>query len=589
MANEHGGPGEAGAGGPSGAPGADRFLDRHRWSVFGVLVLAAVVLAWLHRFVCDDAFITFNYARSLVEGSGLTWFGTRVEGYSNFLWVLWSALGIRLGVDPVLWSWLVGVACFVATVLATWRLGLRLLSGPLAALLAPLLLLTNFTVLSFATSGLETMLQTALVSLGLLAFVRSAGDGPVGLRPLLGLSLAAGLAVLTRMDSALPFGIIGIWAIVLLARRGAGARHYVALVLPALVLVLPWLAWKQAYYGTVLPNSFSVKVGLDPAAFRVGLRYLGRFLSWYLFWPVLLLGAVALAVRRRRICARLLPLAIVVLAWFGYAVLVGGDFMEFRFLVPAVPAFFLLLAFLVAQGLDGLFRRGRTVLPVLALVVLVAASAVHARRFQSMSPDQTLDSIDALAEFYTVIPDRNWARLGTRLRSDLEGTGAVLALDAVGAIPFYSRLETVDLLGLNEPHAERRFRAWNADSPRPGHRLRAPLAYLREKRVNLVLGHPTPVELGTLGQARDLSSYASWIMNCADLTDGGFDGPVLVVMPFAPGAGLLMWYLAPTPRIDSAMARNGWETRMLPVRLRPERVARQGPAGRGTHSASSIR
>jgi len=31
--------------------------------------------------------------QGLVEGNGLTWFGNRVEGYTNFLWVTWIALG----------------------------------------------------------------------------------------------------------------------------------------------------------------------------------------------------------------------------------------------------------------------------------------------------------------------------------------------------------------------------------------------------------------------------------------------------------------------------------------------------------------
>ncbi len=57
--------------------------------------LAAV--AW---FLCDDAFISFRYARNLLEGHGLVFNpGEYVEGYSNFLWVLelaaiWKGLGI---------------------------------------------------------------------------------------------------------------------------------------------------------------------------------------------------------------------------------------------------------------------------------------------------------------------------------------------------------------------------------------------------------------------------------------------------------------------------------------------------------------
>ena len=57
-------------------------------------------LASVSWFLTDDAFISFRYVRNLLEGHGLVFNpGERVEGYSNFLWVLelaaiWRALGV---------------------------------------------------------------------------------------------------------------------------------------------------------------------------------------------------------------------------------------------------------------------------------------------------------------------------------------------------------------------------------------------------------------------------------------------------------------------------------------------------------------
>ena len=51
--------------------------------------------------LCNDAFISFRYARNLLEGHGLVFNpGEYVEGYSNFLWVLelaalWGVFGWR--------------------------------------------------------------------------------------------------------------------------------------------------------------------------------------------------------------------------------------------------------------------------------------------------------------------------------------------------------------------------------------------------------------------------------------------------------------------------------------------------------------
>jgi hypothetical protein len=54
-------------------------------------------------FLCDDAFISFRYARNLLAGHGLVFNrGEFVEGYTNFLWTLEVAGLWRLGLRPEL-------------------------------------------------------------------------------------------------------------------------------------------------------------------------------------------------------------------------------------------------------------------------------------------------------------------------------------------------------------------------------------------------------------------------------------------------------------------------------------------------------
>ncbi len=84
-------------------------LSPMRWVSKNIAVVSAfllwlVPLAYLTSvswFLTDDAFISFRYVQNLLEGHGLVFnVGERVEGYSNFLWVLelaaiWKVLGIR--------------------------------------------------------------------------------------------------------------------------------------------------------------------------------------------------------------------------------------------------------------------------------------------------------------------------------------------------------------------------------------------------------------------------------------------------------------------------------------------------------------
>src|SRR5438105_15822381 len=77
-----------------------------------VLVAAffAVALPLFDRCLDDDSFISFRYARNLLRGDGLVYNpGERVEGYTNFLWVVLSAGAMGLGVAPELAAQVLGI------------------------------------------------------------------------------------------------------------------------------------------------------------------------------------------------------------------------------------------------------------------------------------------------------------------------------------------------------------------------------------------------------------------------------------------------------------------------------------------------
>jgi len=102
---------------------ATRPVRRGRWAppwfaiLTGVAVLWGVAAAWRRAWLSDDAYISFRYAENLVNGLGLVFNrGERVEGYSNFLWTIWTAAGMKLGVGPEGWSLIWGLACYAASI-----------------------------------------------------------------------------------------------------------------------------------------------------------------------------------------------------------------------------------------------------------------------------------------------------------------------------------------------------------------------------------------------------------------------------------------------------------------------------------------
>ena len=166
-------------------------------------------MAWSHRFIQDDAFISFRYADNFVRGKGLVWnTGEKVEGYTNFLWTILISVPLYLNLDAVKFSFVLGVFLFVLSLYFTYRLALTLLRSQHLAILAVLLLGTNYSFSSYATGGMETQLQTCLFVASLFLLCESIAKNSWSPFRLLMLSVLLSLAILTRLDSLLLLVVV---------------------------------------------------------------------------------------------------------------------------------------------------------------------------------------------------------------------------------------------------------------------------------------------------------------------------------------------------------------------------------------------
>jgi hypothetical protein len=178
-----------------------------RWvlyvSLLPVLGLA-VVHAWQLRWMGDDAFISFRYAKNLAEGLGLVFNeGARVEGYTNFLWTVIMAAFIELGFDPGQVAVVLGLLSLALASGAAALLVRRLLAETQSMLVsfAAILLAANYTFASYGTSGLETMFAALLV----LVAVERAEAGA-----LLAAGTAGIAATLAHPDHAVFYAVLGV-------------------------------------------------------------------------------------------------------------------------------------------------------------------------------------------------------------------------------------------------------------------------------------------------------------------------------------------------------------------------------------------
>jgi arabinofuranosyltransferase len=359
-----------------GAPAPPLARPRRRLLYALPAYLPAVMIAaggWAHRWTNEDAFINFRILDNLFAGDGLVFnAGERIEAGTSPLWLGVLALGRLLFGWALSMEWISVALCLLAAVTAFALAGrcARLAApDPETAVVpvGPLMVASVAVVWDFATSGLEMSLVWLWIAACWYVLSRAARGAQWSAGWRAGSAAVIGLAPLVRPD----LGVMMVCFVVawfVLVRPGRVVADLGAMFL----LPLLYQVFRMGYYASVVPNTALAK-DADGLHLGQGWDYLVDFVSTYLLWlPVLvILVTIALRLRAERE-PRALTATLAVLAAAGlhgaYIVVVGGDYMHGRLLLPA---FF-------ALGLPAwVVLRGRA-LPALALCAVAGVWAVVA-------------------------------------------------------------------------------------------------------------------------------------------------------------------------------------------------------------------
>ncbi len=481
---------------------ADELRDvlRRYWPA---LVAAALLVphALAFDFVNDDAYISFRYAKNLAEHGELVFnLGERVEGFTNFLWTVLLALGIKLGVSPVFSSRFLGVAFAVGTLAVVVRLSLRVAGERPSPfhLVAPVGLAATSAFACWCSGGLETQLFTFLAT---LAFDRLVGE----IESDRGFASGAwfALAAMTRPEGILLFGLAGLTRIVLFVareRRLVPSRSELSWLGLFLALFIPYFAWRWSYFGWAFPNTYYVKSSASAFSGTAarGLYYLRRFAEdhgAFFFLPIVIAGWPSREARARR---TLFLLAAVVCGAFAlYVVKVGGDFMGlYRFVLPVVP----LAAVTVQEALRALAGRlaplvGRPVVAIAGLALaagyVVASARVTDNAVTIVDADNGIDSPAFLKKYADErVPIGKW--FGQHARPD-----DLMTVGGAGVIPYYAGIRAYDVFGLVDETIA--HDPTTTVSDRPGHQKWGHESYMIGRNPTLIthrycLGSPCSFE-----------------------------------------------------------------------------------------------
>ncbi|HEX4963701.1 MAG TPA: hypothetical protein VF173_22940 [Thermoanaerobaculia bacterium] len=388
-----------------------------------------------HAWGSDDAYISYRYALNLASGHGLVFNpGERVEGFSNLLYVLLltpaAALVPRVGVYAV--SAALNVLFALAALIVLHRFTRRRLGNGAAAALAFLVALCP-SIWVWVASGLETPLVLLLQVAVWVLCERLVEEGAGARKLAAGLCLVAALSVLARVDGF----ITPLLAAAFLGLRGRW-RPALAVAAVAAATFAATALWRLSYYGWPLPNTVYAKV--TGASLPLRLEAGGEQLLSVLLGTGMLVAVAALAVaglrglqgfspRRRDPLPGLAFPAVFAAGWLGYYVYVGGDFYSDRFLLALFPMGAWALLSLAAASAN---RRAVAILTVLLATAQLAPLA-RDPRFS-----------------YTLHKYDRWVTLGHFLGA--RHPGEVIAIDGAGKVPFFSGLQTIDMLGLADAH-----------------------------------------------------------------------------------------------------------------------------------------
>jgi hypothetical protein len=326
----------------------------------------------------DDSHITYWAARMLREtGQILNYNGERVEQGSSLLHVvLLGLLGLVTGVQMPTLGPLTSIGGGVLSFFVTRRLAASI--EPAATPLAVILLATSACFVYWSFGGLETTLAAASFAWLVVTWGRHL-EKP-SRASIVTAALATTAALSVRPESPMALGLVAAAIVAFAALRPAPSRPALrpAVELASLVAVgsIALFAFRKLYFGSYLPNpayskgeTKAVAEGLEYVLSVVFPQHLALFLA---------AGAGAVLVLRR--AARLRTLAtdavaaLFTLAYLGFIVLVGGDWMwGGRFLAHIAP----LLAALAALAVSSVLRGRAAHRVAFAMATLGVFGAVH--------------------------------------------------------------------------------------------------------------------------------------------------------------------------------------------------------------------
>jgi len=396
--------------------------------------LATGIFIGFSQWVYDDPFITYRYARNLLNGLGFVYNpGERILSTTTPLFTLILAI-IGLGVpDLHLLAIILGIVSlaigglFIFDLARTWNSPIVGWTGILLYPTFPLLV---------STLGSETSIYLALC-LGSFAFYAR--------KKLITSGIFIALATLARPDGIIILGILGLDY--LFRRKRPVPWKPLSIVF---VILISWVVFAWFYFGSPLPVTLAAKQGQGSMAISQGfprglLTVIRGYGAWFYIEVFLALLGVFLTVWKKRQWGVILIWPVVYFA--SYSIL--GVSRYFWYYAPLVPGFIIAVGLGLTAVAELIKSADRNIVRVFRLDIVIPSVFLI---FLLFSNGRSLWRMRTLNDpRYSI-----YRAAGEWLNENTLPGEEVGALE-VGIIGFFANRPMVDFAGLIQPKVAEQF------------------------------------------------------------------------------------------------------------------------------------
>jgi arabinofuranosyltransferase len=387
-----------------------------------------------HAWGNDDAYISYRYAQNLLDGHGLVYnVGERVEGYSNFLYVLIVAAGLFFFNNAYIVATVINCCCILLSLIIFSSYIARRFSL-IHGFSASLLFATLPQLWLWTSSGMEpVMVMLTQLMLWICVEKIVIDESSKTARYLLWLLML--VSVLLRADGFIPPFLCCAYLFIKDRKKPATSS-----LIFLISVIAGYVLWRYNYYGYPLPNTYYVKITGSLVQRLYGAKHQLELLceSSFMVYGCLLIGGIALSLfsisksTKVRLSDYISFDIFFIIGWLGYWSYIGGDVYQERFLIVLPP---LIIAFFF-QSFFKLIKSKKLIFVICCVGVFFQIKLIN----NDLRFAYGITHWEPKYDF--------WIDLGEFLKAKYPNKK--LAIDGAGKVPFFSALPIIDMLGIND-------------------------------------------------------------------------------------------------------------------------------------------